>query len=193
MRVIAATKNKGKIKEISDILGGLGIEVISQGDAGIDVEILETGKTFTENARIKAQAVAMLCDDAVLADDSGLCVDALGGAPGIYSARYAGEDATDTDKINKLLAELSDKEDRTAHFETAVVFIYPDGNELVATGTASGRIVTEPKGDGGFGYDPVFYSAELGKTFAEATEDEKNGVSHRAKALETLAKMLKGN
>ncbi len=191
MRVIAATKNKGKIREISEILGRLGIEVISQGDSGIDVDILETGKSFIENARIKAEAVSLLCDEAVLADDSGLCVDALGGAPGVYSARYAGEDATDSDKINKLLSELDGEMERDAHFETAVVFIYPDGRELAVTGRVDGRITLSPKGDGGFGYDPVFYSTELGKTFAEATEAEKNSVSHRARALTALYDLLK--
>ncbi len=192
MRVIAATKNKGKIKEIADILSSLGIEVVSQADAGFDVEILETGTSFMENARIKAEAVSWFCDDAVLADDSGLCVEALGGAPGIYSARYAGEDATDKDKIDKLLAELDGENDREAHFETAVVFIYPDGREVTATGIVEGRITLSPHGEGGFGYDPVFYSTELGKTFGEATDEEKNRVSHRAKALYALVDILKG-
>lgn len=191
MRVIAATKNKGKIREISEILAELGIEVISQVDAGIDVEVLETGKTFLENARIKAQAVALLCDDAVLADDSGLCVDALGGAPGIYSARYAGEDATDKDKIEKLLGELGSEMNREAHFETAVSFILPDGSEINASGTVPGRITMEPSGDGGFGYDPIFFSDELGKTFGDATDEEKNSVSHRARAIKALFEILK--
>ena len=191
MRVIAATKNRGKIREISEILGELGIEVISQVDAGIDVEVLETGKTFLENARIKAQAVALLCDDAVLADDSGLCVDALGGAPGIYSARYAGEDATDKDKIEKLLGELGDEMNREAHFETAVSFILPDGREISASGTVHGRVTKEPSGDGGFGYDPIFFSDELGKTFGDATDEEKNSVSHRARAIKALFEILK--
>lgn len=191
MRVIAATKNKGKIAEISEILKPLGFEVVSQGDAGIDVEVFETGKTFMENARIKAQAVALLCDDAVLADDSGLCVDALGGAPGIYSARYAGENASDEEKIAKLLGELGDKTDRTAKFVTAVVFLYPDGREVSATGEVCGRITAEAHGDGGFGYDPIFYSNELKKTFGEASAEEKNGISHRAKALSALCEKLK--
>lgn len=191
MRVIAATKNKGKIAEISEILKPLGFEVISQGDAGIDVEVFETGKTFMENARIKAQAVALLCDDAVLADDSGLCVDALGGAPGIYSARYAGENASDGEKIAKLLGELADKTDRAAKFVTAVVFLYPDGREVSATGEVCGRITAEVHGDGGFGYDPIFYSNELKKTFGEASAEEKNAISHRAKALSALCEKLK--
>ena len=191
MRVIAATKNKGKIREIAEILGGLGIEVVSQSEAGIDVEVFETGTTFIENARIKAQAVALLCDDAVLADDSGLCVEALGGAPGIYSALYAGEGAPESAKIDKLLGEMKDETNRAARFETAVVFIYPDGREIVATGEVQGRITMMPLGGGGFGYDPIFYSTELKKTFGEATDEEKNRVSHRAKALSALYEKLK--
>lgn len=191
MRVIAATKNKGKINEIEQILGGLGIEVISQADAGIDVEVFETGTTFMENARIKAQAVSLLCDDAVLADDSGLCVEALGGAPGIYSARYAGENAPEEAKIDKLLSEMRDEKNRAAKFVTAVVFIYPDGREITATGEVHGRITMLPLGGGGFGYDPIFYSNELKKTFGEASDEEKNSVSHRAKALSSLYEKLK--
>lgn len=191
MRVIAATKNKGKIREISDILESLGFEVVSQNDMGIDVEVLETGKTFTENALIKARSVQLLCNDAVLADDSGLCVDALGGAPGIYSARYAGEGATDKDKIDKLLAELGEETNRSARFEAAVAFIFPDGREITVTGKTEGRITFEPVGEGGFGYDPIFYSNELKKTFAEASNEEKNNVSHRAKALKALCDILR--
>lgn len=191
MRVIAATKNKGKIKEISDILGGLGIEVVSQNDAGIDVEVLETGNTFTENALIKARSVALLCDEAVLADDSGLCVDALDGAPGVYSARYAGEGATDMDKINKLLGELGDESNRSARFEATVAFIFPDGREITVSGEVKGRITMEPMGDSGFGYDPVFYSNELKKTFGEATAEEKNKISHRGRAIQALYDILK--
>lgn len=191
MRIIAATKNKGKIREISEILGELDIEVISQADAGIDVDIVETGTTFIENARIKAQAVSLLCDDAVLADDSGLCVDALGGAPGVFSARYSGENATDSENTSKLLDALSGETNRDAYFEAAIVLIFPDGRELSASGRSMGRITTEPFGGGGFGYDPVFFSTELGKTFGEASDEEKNKVSHRAKALKELFELLK--
>lgn len=190
MRVIAATKNNGKISEIASILGNLGIEVVSLADAGIDVEIVETGTTFIENARIKARAVSLLCDDAVLADDSGLCVEALGGAPGIYSARYAGENAPESAKIEKLLNEIRDESNRAAKFVTAVVFRYPDGREITATGEVHGRITMMPLGGGGFGYDPIFYCSELKKTFGEASEEEKNRVSHRAKALEALYEKL---
>lgn len=191
MRIIAATKNKGKIREISEILGKLGIEVVSLSDAGIDVEIIETGTTFIENARIKAEAVSLLCDDAVLADDSGLCVDALDGAPGVFSARYSGEGATDASNTAKLLDNLSGTVNRDAHFETAVVLILPDGTELSAHGYVAGRITANPVGNGGFGYDPVFYCNELGKTFGEATEEEKNRVSHRSRALSELYELIK--
>lgn len=191
MRIVAATKNKGKIREISEILGGLGIEVVSLSDAGIDVEIIETGTTFIENARIKAEAVSLLCDDAVLADDSGLCVDALDGAPGVFSARYSGEGATDASNTAKLLQNLSGTVNREAHFETAVVLILPDGTELSAHGRVSGRITAQPVGESGFGYDPVFYCDELGKTFGEATDDEKNRVSHRSRALTELFELIR--
>ncbi|MEE0944114.1 MAG: XTP/dITP diphosphatase [Clostridia bacterium] len=191
MRIIAATKNKGKIREIAEILGELGIEVISQADAGIDVEIIESGTTFAENARIKAEAVSLLCNDAVLADDSGLCVEALDGAPGVFSARYSGEHATDSQNTQKLLNNLAGEIKRDAYFESAIVLIFPDGRELCTSGRVTGRITTEPFGGGGFGYDPVFFCTELGKTFGEATDEEKNKVSHRARALQELFELLK--
>jgi XTP/dITP diphosphohydrolase len=191
MKIIAATKNKGKIKEISNILGKLGFEVESQQDAGYDVDILETGDTFEKNALIKARAIAMLCDNPVLADDSGLCIDALDGRPGVYSARYAGENATDEEKMSKVLTELDGVKDRTARFVTSVAFIFPNGKEITASGEVEGHITTEPDGENGFGYDPIFYSDELKKTFAQATDDEKNSVSHRGRALAALAEKLK--
>lgn len=191
MKIIAATKNKGKIKEISNILGKLGFEVESQQDAGYDVDVLETGDTFEKNALIKARAIAMLCDEPVLADDSGLCIDALDGKPGVYSARYAGEDATDADKVNKILEELKSKKDRTARFVTSVAFIFPNGKEITASGEVKGYITAEPLGENGFGYDPIFYSDELKKTFAQASDEEKNSVSHRGRALMALSKKLK--
>lgn len=191
MRIIAATKNEGKVKEIQSILGVLGFEVWSQHEAGYDLDPLETGDTFEKNALIKARAIAMVCDDPVLADDSGLCIDALDGRPGIYSARYAGEDATDSDKIIKILSEMEGVTERSAHFETAVAFVFPNGEEVTASGQAPGRITDAPEGDNGFGYDPIFYSDELGKTFAMASDEEKNAVSHRSRALNALAEKLK--
>lgn len=191
MKVIAATKNKGKIREMEEILSGLGIEIVSQQDMGIDVDVEETGDTFEKNALIKARAVAMISDSPVLADDSGICVDALGGAPGVYSARYAGDNATDMDKINKLLCEIGDNKNRNAKFVTAVAFIFPDGREITASGEVKGYITEKPTGTGGFGYDPIFFSEELEKTFAEATDEEKNSVSHRGRALKNLYEKLK--
>ena len=190
MRLLVATKNSGKIQEIAQILSPLGIEVVSQGDTDINVDIEETGSTFQENALIKARAVAMMCDEPVLADDSGLCVEALDGAPGIHSARYAGSDASDMDKIQKLLGELEGVKNRRAKFVCVMAMVFPDGEELTASGEVSGSITTQIKGEGGFGYDPIFYADELKKTFAEAGEDEKNRVSHRSRALHNLVDKL---
>ena len=186
MKVIAATKNKGKLREMSEILSPLGIEIVPQEEVGIDVDVEETGLTFEANALIKARAVRMVSDYPVLADDSGLCVDCLGGAPGVRSARYAGDNATDSDKINKLLTEIGDNENRSAKFVTCVAYISEDGEEITAHGEVKGHITHAPHGAGGFGYDPVFYSTELKKTFAEGSEEEKNSVSHRSRALKNL-------
>lgn len=191
MIVIAATKNKGKIREIQSILGELDMKVISQEEAGINVDIEETGTTFEENALIKARAVAMLTDEAVIADDSGLCVNCLDGRPGIYSARYAGENASDADRVNKLLEEIGGAVDRRAKFVCAVAMIFPEGREITATGEVEGEITSEPRGENGFGYDPVFMPTELKKTFAEARDEEKNNISHRKRALERLYTKIK--
>lgn len=193
MNIIVATKNKNKVREISKMFSPLGFKVMSQEEAGIDVDVEETGDTFAKNALIKARAVAMLCDgdDCVLADDSGLCVEALDGRPGVYSARYAGPGATDEEKIEKLLNEMKDKTNRKAKFVTNIAFIFPDGKEIVTQGEVSGKIVREPVGNNGFGYDPVFYSTELEKTFAQAEMDEKNAISHRGRALSALYDELK--
>ncbi len=191
MKITAATKNKGKIKEIQKILGPLGFEVISQQEAGYDLDILETGDTFEKNALIKARALAMVCDGAVLADDSGLCIDALDGRPGIYSARYAGEGATDAEKVIKILGELDGVKERSAKFVTSVAFIFPDGREITASGEVLGHITETPSGENGFGYDPIFYCDELRKTFADASDEEKNSVSHRGRALLALCEKLK--
>lgn len=190
MKVIAATKNSGKIHEMQEILAPLDMDVVSQQEIGINIDAEETGDTFERNALIKARAVAMICDYPILADDSGICVDALGGAPGVHSARYAGEGATDQDRINKLLSELKGCQDRTAKFVTSVAFIFPDGTEVTASGEVKGYITEEPIGDNGFGYDPVFFSTELGKTFAQSSDEEKNSVSHRSRALKNLYEKL---
>lgn len=191
MRIILATKNEGKVREMNEILSEYGITAISQKDADIDVDVEETGTTFKENAEIKARAVSMLCDEPVLADDSGLCIDALGGKPGIYSARYGGEALPYKDKIQGILTELKNVTDRKAHFECAMVLVMPDGTLISSTGIVKGRILEKPEGTGGFGYDSIFYSDEIGKSFGEATEEEKNKVSHRGRAIEGLCVKLK--
>ena len=192
MKIIVATANKGKAAEIEKIFGSLGFAVVTMREAGIDSDPEENGATFLENALIKARAAKKQAEDAyIIADDSGLCVDALDGAPGIYSARYAGEGATDADKIKKLLGELDGKGNREAHFETAVALITPDGEEITAHGEVHGHILTAPEGENGFGYDPVFFCDEIGKTFAIASDDEKNAVSHRGRALRALYEKMK--
>ena len=190
MKIIVATKNQGKIKEIKRIFKDIDVEVITQEEAGISIDVEETGDTFEKNALIKARAVSLLCDDIVMADDSGLCVDALDGRPGVYSARYAGEGATDSEKIQKLLSEMENIEDRRAKFVCSMALILPDGREFTESGEVCGEIMTEPHGEGGFGYDPVFYATELGKSFAIASQDEKNSVSHRSRALNAIYKVL---
>ncbi len=191
MKIIAATTNNGKVREFREILGELGYDVVSMKDCGIDVEVEETGKTFMENALIKARAVSMLCEYPVISDDSGLCVDALDGAPGIYSARFAGEEADDSDRNIKLLEIMKNEENRAAHYIAAVAMIFPDGTEITEEGRVDGEIMDHEEGDGGFGYDPLFMCTEIGKCFGLATPDEKNQVSHRARALKKLYKTLK--
>ncbi len=192
MRIIFATKNQNKMREIREILGDLGWEILSMEEAGIDVEIEENGETFEENALLKAQAVAALCDDIVLADDSGLEIDALDGGPGIYSARYAGED-TPYEVKNQLLLALIDgvpHEERTARFVCAVAAVVPGHEPIVVRGTFEGTIAEEPAGENGFGYDPIFYVEERGCTSAELSPEEKNAMSHRGNALRGMREKL---
>ena len=165
MKIVAATTNKGKIREFQEILGVLGYEVVSMYDEGIDVEVEETGSTFSENALIKARAISLLCNYPVIADDSGLCVDAMDGAPGIYSARFAGDDATDYDRNVKLLETLSGEENRKAQYVAAIAYIDNSGNEITTEGIIEGEILTEEHGTGGFGYDPLFWCTEIKKCF----------------------------
>jgi len=187
MKVILASNNKHKLEEIKKILSPLGYEVVSQAEAGVNIDVEETGTTFEENAALKAQAVYDLTKTAVISDDSGLEVDYLNGAPGVYSHRYAGENATDADRCAKLLSELSGVETakRTARFVCVLCFIDDKGEKLVIRGTAEGIIGTEPKGENGFGYDPVFMYGD--RSFAELSAEEKNSVSHRADALKKFA------
>ncbi|MBE7016251.1 MAG: XTP/dITP diphosphatase [Ruminococcaceae bacterium] len=190
MKIVAATGNKGKIREFQEILGKMDYEVISMKDVGINVEIEETGTTFAENAMLKARVVASMCDYPVIADDSGLCVDALDGAPGIYSARFAGEDADDAERNRHLLELMEGKENRKAHYVAAIAYIGMDGMEYVTEGRTEGEIQLAEEGMGGFGYDPLFFSTEIGKCFGLATPDEKNEVSHRGRALRKLYEIL---
>ena len=159
------------------------------GEMGYHQEIVEDGETFFENALIKAKTVALALNCSALADDSGICVDALGGAPGIYSARYASAvccNASDEANNRLLLANLRDKADRSAHYTSAIALVYPDGREVTAEGYMYGKIIDAPRGDGGFGYDPLFVMDGEERTVAEMSDEEKNAVSHRAKALELL-------
>lgn len=185
MKIAIATNNRNKLKEIRAVLGGFFDEMLSLGDLGIDVEIEETGATLTENALIKARTIRDMTGLASLADDSGLMCDALGGAPGVYSARYAGEEHDDA-KNNALLLKNIAGKDRTAHFCSVMALCLPDGREYTAEGRVDGVITEEARGNGGFGYDPLFFSPELGKTFAEASAEEKNSVSHRGRALRNM-------
>lgn len=190
MKIIAATNNKGKLKEMRAIFGDLAT-VVSLSDMGVNIDVVEDGDTFLHNARKKAREIQAVTGGIVFADDSGLTVDALNGAPGVYSARFAGEDATDEENVEKLLLSLKDKQDRTGHFVCTIVLLKEDGTEYVAEGACSGVIAEEPHGENGFGYDPVFYIPELGKTMAELSPEEKNQISHRRKALDQIKEFLK--
>lgn len=191
--IVAASRNKHKIEEIEAITKKFGMSIISRDEAGVPpVEIVEDGETFEENSFKKADEIMKLCGKITLADDSGLMVDYLGGAPGVYSARFAGEDGNDeknNDKLLKLLDGVPAKE-RTAKFVSVITMVYPDGTVLSARGECPGRIITVPTGDGGFGYDPLFVPEGYDKTFAQLTPEEKNAISHRAAALVELEKLL---
>ena len=192
--VVLASRNKGKLKELSRLLAELlgdTLELCSLDDIGFTAEIEENGTTFAANALIKARAIADL-GYVALADDSGLAVDALDGAPGVYSARYAGAHGDDAANNQKLLCELADKADRSAAFVCVFACAFPDGRApIVAEGRVAGEILHAPRGEGGFGYDPLYYYAPLGKTFAELSGEEKNAISHRARALHALRAIIK--
>lgn len=190
MKLALATNNQHKIQEIRAILGDSFEELLSLKELNIDVDVEETGETLAENALLKAREITRLSGLPSLADDTGLMVDALNGAPGVYSARYAGEGHDDKANRELLLKNLSNAADRSAHFGTVIAVCYPDGKYLLAEGRVEGKIGFEERGNGGFGYDSLFISDELGKTFAEATQDEKNSVSHRGRALRAMLKKL---
>ncbi len=191
---ILASRNRGKLRELQQILQSEGIRVVLQSDLGLDVDTEETGTTFAENAALKALAVCRASGLPALADDSGLMVDALGGEPGVYSARFGGELCrTDADRNNLLLQRLAGVplSRRTARFVCAIACCRPDGSRLTAQGTCEGLILLQPRGEGGFGYDPLFYLPDEGMTFAELPESRKNLLSHRAMALDALVRQLK--
>ncbi len=190
MKFVLASHNRGKLREMQDILEPLGIQVVLQSDLGLDLEPEETGETFAENALIKAKAVMEASGLPAIADDSGLCVDWLGGAPGVYSARYGGL-STDPERCALLLQNMRGSTNRAAHFHSAVVCAFPEGEVLSAQGDCFGAIAFAPMGENGFGYDPIFMVPELRKTFAQLTAEEKNAISHRGRALRAFAAELK--
>ena len=185
MKLVLATQNPKKLKEMNEILSHLGVEVVSEAELGVRIEVEETGETFTDNARLKATAVMQAT------------VDALNGGPGVYSARFGGEGLDDKGRYTLLLEMLRGQTDRAAHFHTSIVCAFPNGDELVCEGECPGTIAFAPMGEGGFGYDPVFFVPELRKTFGQLTAEEKASVSHRGKALRAFAAALddylKGN
>ena len=193
MIFIAATGNRHKLEEIKRILAPMGHDAVLAAEAGIRFEAEETGSTFEENAMIKALTVASAAEQPCIADDSGLEVFALGGRPGIYSARYAGPGATDADRIGRLLGELAGMQgkQRAARFVCALCCVFPGGRSIAARGECMGAIAREARGRSGFGYDPVFIEDSTGKTFAELTDEEKDAVSHRGRALRDFEEKLK--
>lgn len=193
-RIIFATGNEGKMREVRLILADLGMEIISMKEAGASCEIEETGSSFAENAEIKARAVWKQTGHIVLADDSGLVVDYLGGEPGIYSARYMGEDTSYEIKNQAIIDRVAEakEEERTARFVSAIAAVLPDGTILHTEGTVEGEIAYQPAGTEGFGYDPIFYLPEYGMTSAQIPIEKKNEISHRGKALEAMKQKLKG-
>lgn len=190
MKLILASNNQHKLREIKEILGGSFDEILTLREAGIEHETVEDGQTFLQNAEKKAREIAEISGCCALADDSGLCVEALGGAPGVYSARYAGEHGDDEANNALLLQNMADKEDRRAFFACAVVLAWPDGRVQSAEGRFYGEITQHPAGTNGFGYDPLFFLPEYGCTSAELSPEEKNRISHRGKALRALLEQL---
>ena len=195
-KLILATSNKDKAREIAEILSDTPFVVTTMKEEGYDPDIVEDGKTFEENALIKARAVHALAEGAyVMADDSGLCIDALDGAPGIYSARFCGENSTYPEKFAKIFEMLKDvpEEKRTAKFVCSIAVVRPDGSEFTVRGEICGVLHEKPMGDGGFGYDPIFYVPEFGMTTAQMTKEQKNSISHRGKASRAMAEKLKAD
>ena len=190
MKVVLASKNRHKLVEMRDILSAQGVEVVLESDVGIDVDVEETGTTFEENSLLKAKAVMEASGLPAIADDSGLAVDALGGAPGVYSARYGGEELDDAGRYRLLLENMRGQMPRTAQFVSAITCCFPNGDVLTARGECPGTIAYAPMGEGGFGYDSVFFVPPLKKTFAQLTPEEKNAISHRGNALKLFQQKL---
>ena len=190
MKLVLASKNPKKLKEMNEILSGMGVEVCLQADVGIDIDVEETGTTFEENSLLKAKAVMEASGLPAIADDSGLCVDALNGAPGVYSARYGGEGLDDAGRYRLLLSSMPMGQARTAKFVSVITCCFPNGDVLTARGECPGTIAFAPMGEGGFGYDPVFFLPKLKKTFAQLSAEEKNAISHRGKAIQAFKEKL---
>ena len=190
MKYVLATHNPGKLKEMGAILARFGVEVVSPKDLGLTVDVEETGDTFAENAMLKAKAICAASGLPAIADDSGLCVDALNGGPGVYSARYGGEGLDDRGRYMLLLNNMRGQTTRAAHFACAIACAFPNGDTLTAEGRCDGTIAFAPMGEGGFGYDPVFFVPEKAKTFGQLTAEEKSAISHRGRALESFVGKL---
>ena len=190
MNYVLATHNPGKLKEMGAILARFGVEVVSPKDLGLTVDVEETGTTFAENAMLKAKAICAAAQLPAIADDSGLCVDALNGGPGVYSARYGGEGLDDRGRYMLLLNNMRGQTTRAAHFACAIACAFPNGDTLTAEGRCDGTIAFAPMGEGGFGYDPVFFVPEKAKTFGQLTAEEKSAISHRGRALESFVGKL---
>ena len=191
--IILATNNKSKVKEISEMMSGSDITFVSLADAGINVEVEETGTTFEENALLKAREICKLSGKPTISDDSGLEIDALDGAPGIYSSRFMGEDTSYDITNNALIEKLENvaDPDRTARFRCCMALVLPDGREFVTEGEMEGIIAREPKGINGFGYDPILFIPEYNRTSAELSSEEKNNISHRGEALRKMIEVIK--
>ena len=183
MKFVLASQNKHKLEEMQAILSAHGVEAVLQSDLGLHVDVEETGSTFAANAMLKAKAVMEASGLPAIADDSGVCCDALSGAPGVYSARYGGPELDDAGRYRLLLANMQGAKTRAAHFTSAIACIFPNGDTIEAEGICPGTIAFAPQGTGGFGYDPVFFLPELRKTYAQRPPEEKAAVSHRGKAL----------
>ena len=190
MKLVLASKNAHKLVEMKDILSQLGVEVVLESEAGVDVDVEETGATFEENAYLKAHAVMEASGLPAIADDSGLCVDALNGAPGVYSARYGGPGLDDAGRYQLLLENMRGQLDRRCKFASAICCCFPNGDRVEARGECAGTLAYAPKGEDGFGYDPIFFVPGLKKTFAELSPEEKNAISHRGNALKAFREKL---